>query len=70
MRLAYDAALRRPACVLIAAGLGGDTRATMEFPSETWLVSLTDGMRVYEVSEELLARLVQETDLRRKVGEG
>lgn len=46
--LLYDVELRRPACVLLQAAAGTDYRDIFFqrlFPSETWLVFPTPGMR-------------------------
>lgn len=58
MRIAYDATLRRPGCVLIAAALGASTTIAKLFPSEVWLTSLTPGMKVYEITREQLVDLL------------
>jgi hypothetical protein len=59
LRLAYDVKLKRPGCILFQAALGGDTKAIMRFPTETWLID-TPGMslKLYEVTEAQLAVLV------------
>lgn len=58
MKVAYDATLKRPACVLVAAGLGADTDAALRFPTEAWLLFPTDDMKVYETTPEQLDMLV------------
>jgi len=46
VNLIYDVELRRPACILIQAAYGCDyMRLYRYFPSDTWLDSLTTGMR-------------------------
>lgn len=59
MKLAFDTKLRRPACVLVAAALGGDIGASGAFPAETWLLAPTDDMKVYEVDAPMLHRIVE-----------
>lgn len=59
MRLAYDTKLDRPACVLVAAALGGDPHAASLFPSETWLLTPTPDMSVYDTTPEQVAILVR-----------
>lgn len=56
MRIAYDVELQRPGCVLIQATLGCDADVSM-FPAGSWLVHLTDGLKVYEVTEAQLETL-------------
>lgn len=53
--IVYDTDLRRPACVLIQAAMGGDLRAFRYFfgNAAEWLVALTPGMkRVSGTAEE------------------
>ncbi len=60
MRIAFDVRLRRPGCVLIQAVLGASVPGPLFqrlFPHETWLVSPTDDMRVYPVTDDQLAQL-------------
>jgi hypothetical protein len=60
MRIAFDTRLRRPGCVLVQAALGASVPGTLfqrHFPHETWLVSPTEDMRVYPVTEEQLVLL-------------
>lgn len=54
MTLLYDVTLRRPACVLLQAASGCDYAALgrLGFPSRTWLVNSTPGMRRIEGTEE------------------
>ncbi len=59
MKLAYDIKLKRPACVLVAAGMGACTKAAGRFPVETWLLHPTPDMAVYETSEVQLEYLVR-----------
>lgn len=58
-RIAYDATLKRPGCVLIAAALGGDPAVAKQFPSEVWLTDLTPDMQVYEVTKEQVEFLLK-----------
>jgi hypothetical protein len=48
IRLVYDLDLKRPACALLQAAMGGDSHALYEvgFTSEDWLISPTPGMRL------------------------
>lgn len=60
MKIAYDAKLKRPGCVIIQAAMGGTVHDfAFKFPSETWLLSPTPDMRLYEVTEEQLKMLAQ-----------
>jgi len=63
MMVAYDIKLMKPACVLVAAGLGGDPAAAREFPTRLWLLAPTPDMRVYETTPEQLQMLVVKTKL-------
>jgi len=56
--VAFDTKLMRPACVLVAAGLGGSTEAAKRFPVETWLLAPTENMGVYWTTPEELDVLV------------
>lgn len=58
--MVFDVERKRPACVLLQACLGGDMSVVKEFPSETWLVSPTPGMRRVEVeSKEVLLKAIE-----------
>jgi hypothetical protein len=60
VRIAFDTKLRRPGCVLVQAALGASVPGTLfqrHFPHETWLVSPTEDMKVYSVTEEQLEKL-------------
>ncbi len=59
MKLAYDRELKRPACVLLQAALGCGPYIGNRFHPATWLLTLTPGMRVYEVTEEQLEKIIQ-----------
>jgi hypothetical protein len=61
MKIAYDTKLKRPACVLIQAGMGCGTGVANRFPPETWLVHPTDNMGVFEATEEQMEQLVKIT---------
>jgi hypothetical protein len=61
MKVAYDIKLMRPGCVIVAAAMNADPRASQEFPTESWLLSPTPDMRVYETTEDQLKQLVQMT---------
>lgn len=63
MKVAYDKTQMRPACVLVAAGLGADTDVAHRFPTTLWLLHPTPDMRVYETSSEQLDKLVKVTAL-------
>ena len=59
INIAYDCDLRRPGCVILQAALGGSTEAAKRFPSETWLVAPTKGLKLYPVTSEQLDKLVE-----------
>lgn len=56
--VAFDPELGRPACVLVAAGMGASTEAAKRFPVESWLLSPTPGMGVYRTTPEQLDAIV------------
>lgn len=61
--VAFDCDLMRPACVLVAAGIGGSVEAAKRFPTETWLLAPTDGMRVYMAAPAQLDLLVRRVEV-------
>lgn len=61
--LVVDVDLRRPACVLLQAGLGGDShRVSQLFHSDTWLLSPTPGMRRVAGTPEQWQRFAKEIE--------
>jgi hypothetical protein len=62
--IAYDCSLKRPACILIQAVMGG-TVSSQElhdlFPVGSWLLHPTADMKVYQVTEDQLVKLGQIT---------
>ena len=58
MKVLYDTTLRRPGCVLLAAAYGADIHVASLFDSRDWLVSPTEDMRVYELNEDQLRRML------------
>lgn len=69
MTIVYDAALKRPGCVLLQAAMGGDVpNFTKLFAAETWLTAPTPGMRAYPVTAEQLSQLVRITEGSRERG--
>ena len=65
MKIAYDIKLMKPACVLVAAGFGADSSLAHEFDANDWLLSPTDDMQVYDVTEDQLKQLIQKTEAAR-----
>lgn len=59
MKIAYDCELKRPACVLVAAGMGADSNLAHYFDPQDWLLSPTPALKVYECTPEQLAKLVE-----------
>lgn len=49
----FDVDEFRPACVILQAAMGGDMSAARKFPSESWLLTPTPGMRKVKVDEDL-----------------
>lgn len=58
-RIAFDIKLMRPACVLLQAAFGCDSDLAHRFPTESWLIGITDDMRAYEVTDEQISQLVK-----------
>lgn len=54
MKLAFDIKLMRPACVLV----GADPEGSKKFDAETWLLTPTPDMRVYDTTPEQLQALI------------
>lgn len=50
--IAYDTDLCRPACVLVAAGMGAGVEMSKRFKTELWLLAPTPAMRVMPVEHE------------------
>jgi hypothetical protein len=63
LRIAYDIKLKRPACVLVAAGMGADAQLAHRFHVDHWLLAPTPDMRVYPITEQQLSQLVLLTDI-------
>ena len=61
MKIAYDIKLMRPGCAIVQAGFGCDPRVVNDFPSELWLTSPTESMRVYPVTGRQLRKLMAMT---------
>jgi hypothetical protein len=62
--LVYDIERKRPGCALIQVALGGTVPSEvfhMLFPAETWLTSLTDGMKGYTSTRADLERVSEIT---------
>ena len=59
MKIAYDCKLDRPGCVMVAAGLGTNTKIVALFEPSSWLVHLTDDMGIYEITESQLCKLAE-----------
>jgi hypothetical protein len=60
-KILYDTEQARPACALLQAAFDCDHHLTYEFPSETWLVHPTGGMKVLAGSREDVEKLVAHT---------
>lgn len=59
MKIAFDCTQKRPGCALLQAAHGADLEVLREFPCETWILSPTSDMRVYQVTKEQLTKLVE-----------
>lgn len=60
--LAYDLVLMRPACVLVAQMKGADTKVPHLFPVDSWLLSPTPDLKLYETSPEQLIKVIEKTE--------
>ena len=58
MKVAFDIKLMRPACALLAAGLGASVEAANRFNTDDWLLSPTPDMGIYETTEAQFEILV------------
>jgi hypothetical protein len=56
--IVYDLKLKRPACVLLQATMGGTVPDfSMRFPSEDWLLAPTKNMATYNIPDSQLEQL-------------
>jgi hypothetical protein len=62
MKIVFDTKLKRPACVLLQAAMGGDPQLANLFPSESWLLSVTPDMGLYTVTPEQLPKIIKTTE--------
>lgn len=60
--VAFDIELMRPGCAIVAAIMGADPQAPSQFPLDSWLLTPTEGMRVYPVTPDQLVRLVAKVE--------
>ena len=60
LTIVFDVELRRPACAIVNAVLGGDHAAPMYFDPETWLVAPTPGMRPFRVRRETIESVAKQ----------
>jgi hypothetical protein len=54
LRCVFDTKLKRPACVLLQAALGGDIESAHFFDSNVWLTAPTKDMRLFRTTREEL----------------
>lgn len=64
--IAYDCKLMRPACVIVAAGMGASNRVVHAFDTQDWLLAPTPDMRCYPLPMSKLPELVKKTREARK----
>lgn len=60
--IAYDVNLKRPACALLQAVMGGTDSVANNFDPDTWLVHPTPDMKVYAMTDDELKMLIKLTD--------
>lgn len=65
IRIAFDIKLMRPGCVLLQVALGCRSRIAHKFPVESWLIAPTPDLRVYEITDEQLSRLIARVENQR-----
>lgn len=58
MKIAFDIELMRPGCALLQAAMGCGTSIAHHFPVESWVLTPTPGLKVYEITEHQLPKLV------------
>lgn len=61
MKIAFDIELMRPACVLLQAAYRCDFSLADLFPTETWLLSPTKDMKIYNIELPQVNLLVEKT---------
>lgn len=64
MKIAYDTKLYKPGCVLLQAMKGCDPKIAHEFETKYWLLAPTPDLKVYDVTDEQLSKLVTMTEQR------
>lgn len=70
MKIAYDAKLKRPGCVLLQASFGCvEPNLADLFPIDSWLLAPTPDLRVYSLKEDQLSKLVKLANLMDEVGD-
>ena len=60
--MAFDLSLKRPACVLIQAGLGCSPNIAHLFETHTWLVAPTDNLKKYNLTGKQLKQAVEKVN--------
>jgi len=69
-KIAFDCNLIRPGCVLLQAALGGESSLAQRFPTESWLLSPTPDLQVYEATDEQIEMLVEKVEERLQQKQG
>jgi hypothetical protein len=60
VKIAYDAKLKRPGCVLLQATLGcAEPNLAGLFPVNSWLLAPTPDLRAYPVTDAQLLKLIR-----------
>ena len=61
--LAYDQKKMKVGCVLIQAGMGGNSEVAQEFRTDLWELAPSDDMKVYHIkNREELDRIITMTE--------
>lgn len=58
----FDTRLKRPACALLQAALGGSPGIASNFPGKSWLLVPTPDMRCFRATPEELTILIKMTE--------
>lgn len=68
MVIAYDIEEMKPGCAIIQSDLGATSGIAGHFDSRHWLTAPTPGMRLYPVTPDQLAQLVEMTEKAHPIG--
>jgi len=58
LKIVFDVSLMRPGCAILQVLKGGTPGIANSFPSESWLITPTENMKLYNISQDELKILV------------